>query len=244
MIIKKKQNKNARTKEDEFQTPEERSAVIIPKKALDHPNLSTTIKSSKSGLKTPIINADRNIQQADQSATSTDDTDGNLDDFKKDKSKQSDLVKKGPIRAHSSIRMTNVFDYKPDICKDYFETGFCGYGDNCKFAHIREDYQKGWEIDRDYEEKKRQQRNGESEDVKIEEDALPFACHLCRQDFVNPVVTRCKHYFCEECAVKHYNGGKAPRCAVCQSDTGGIFNTAHEILKRKKKKMESQVTTQ
>ncbi len=25
---------------------------------------------------------------------------------------------------------------------------------------------------------------------------LPFACHLCRCAFVNPVVTLCTHYFC------------------------------------------------
>ncbi|KAL0231567.1 hypothetical protein GEMRC1_010971 [Eukaryota sp. GEM-RC1] len=28
-------------------------------------------------------------------------------------------------------------DIQPDVCKDWLETGFCGYGDACKFAHIR-----------------------------------------------------------------------------------------------------------
>ena len=40
------------------------------------------------------------------------------------------------------------FDYQPDICKDYKETGYCGYGDACKFVHDRGDYKSGWEIDR------------------------------------------------------------------------------------------------
>ena len=31
-----------------------------------------------------------------------------------------------------------------------------------------------------------------------EEDELPFACFICRQPFNNPVVTKCKHYFCEK----------------------------------------------
>lgn len=39
---------------------------------------------------------------------------------------------KGPIRAPTFLRATCRFDYQPDICKDYKETGFCGYGDNCK----------------------------------------------------------------------------------------------------------------
>lgn len=46
------------------------------------------------------------------------------------------------------MRMTVRFDYQPDICKDYKETGFCGYGDACKFVHDRGDYKSGWELDR------------------------------------------------------------------------------------------------
>ena len=32
----------------------------------------------------------------------------------------------GPMRASSNVRMTFIMDYKPDICKDYKETGFAG----------------------------------------------------------------------------------------------------------------------
>lgn len=32
-----------------------------------------------------------------------------------------------------------------------------------------------------------------------DDDDLPFKCILCRQSFVNPIVTKCKHYFCEKC---------------------------------------------
>jgi hypothetical protein len=34
---------------------------------------------------------------------------------------------KGPVRASMSIRNTVRWDYAPDICKDYKETGFCGF---------------------------------------------------------------------------------------------------------------------
>lgn len=37
-------------------------------------------------------------------------------------------VRKGPMRAPANIRSTVRWDYQPDLCKDYKETGFCGFG--------------------------------------------------------------------------------------------------------------------
>lgn len=54
----------------------------------------------------------------------------------------------GPLRANLHARVSCRFDYQPDICKDYKETGFCGYGDACKFVHDRSDYKGGWEIEK------------------------------------------------------------------------------------------------
>ncbi|KAG0456625.1 hypothetical protein HPP92_024413 [Vanilla planifolia] len=48
--------------------------------------------------------------------------------------------------------------------------------------------------------------------------------------FEDAVVTKCKHYFCEHCALKHHSKNK--KCFVCNAPTLGIFNTAHEIRKR------------
>merc|ERR1712224_945549 len=45
---------------------------------------------------------------------------------------------------HKSIRL----DYQPDICKDYKETGYCGYGEACKFLHDRSDYKSSWQIEK------------------------------------------------------------------------------------------------
>ena len=33
--------------------------------------------------------------------------------------------------------------------QDYKETGYCTFGDSCKFAHMREDYKAGWQIERE-----------------------------------------------------------------------------------------------
>ncbi|XP_066321605.1 zinc finger CCCH domain-containing protein 15-like [Miscanthus floridulus] len=148
----------------------------------------------------------------------------------------------GPLRAAAHIRVSQRFDYQPDICKDYKETGYCGYGDSCKFMHDRGDYKSGWQLEKEYEEaeKARKRRiamgGGDGSDDEAadededDEEALPFACFICRQPFVDPVVTKCKHYFCEHCALKHHSKNK--KCHVCLKPTGGIFNAAQEIRKK------------
>ncbi|XP_067607858.1 E3 ubiquitin-protein ligase RNF113A-like [Pseudorca crassidens] len=64
----------------------------------------------------------------------------------------SKMVRKGPIRAPEHLRATVRWDYQPDVCKDYKETGFCGFGDSCKFLHDRSDYKHGWQIERELDE--------------------------------------------------------------------------------------------
>ncbi|CAF3289540.1 unnamed protein product [Rotaria socialis] len=63
----------------------------------------------------------------------------------------SGLVRnKGPIRAPAHLRVSVRWDYQPDICKDYKETGYCGFGDSCKFLHDRSDYKHGWQLEREW----------------------------------------------------------------------------------------------
>uniref|UniRef100_F7ISF4 Ring finger protein 113B n=1 Tax=Callithrix jacchus TaxID=9483 RepID=F7ISF4_CALJA len=136
----------------------------------------------------------------------------------------SGMAKKGPIRAPGHLRATVHWDYQPDICKDYKETGFCGFGDSCKFLHDRSDYKHGWQIEQELEEGRYGICEDENHEVGSEEEEMPFKCFICRQAFQNPVVTKCRHYFCESCALGHFRA--TPRCYVCDQPTGGIFNTA------------------
>lgn len=46
----------------------------------------------------------------------------------RDTAQGSAANKKGPIRAPDFLRATTRWDYQPDICKDYKETGYCGFG--------------------------------------------------------------------------------------------------------------------
>ena len=148
-------------------------------------------------------------------------------------------VRKGPIRAPQSLRVTVRWDYQPDICKDYKETGYCGFGDSCKFLHDRSDYKFGWQLER---EEVQNQRGGGSEsdddddpskyEICDDDDNLPFKCFICRGSFKDPVMTRYEHYFCEKCALEQYK--KSTRCYICNKQTSGVFSTAKKIIQRKK----------
>ncbi|KAF1793198.1 Zinc finger, RING-type, conserved site [Phytophthora cactorum] len=142
----------------------------------------------------------------------------------------------GPIRAQTWARAISRFDYQPDVCKDYKETGFCGYGDSCKFLHDRGDYKSGWQIEKEYEEKekKRQKRLQEGRESDDDEktatktkDEEQFACTICRGPFQNAVETTCGHFFCESCALKNFK--KTSRCFNCKKQTNGVFNAAEKL---------------
>ncbi|KAK8397637.1 hypothetical protein O3P69_004431 [Scylla paramamosain] len=139
-------------------------------------------------------------------------------------------VRKGPMRAPDNLRATVRWDYQPDLCKDYKETGFCGFGDSCKFLHDRTDYKLGWQLE--MESSKAGDDSDENWEIPSDDEHLPFKCFICRQSFEDPIVTKCKHYFCEKCALDNFK--KTRRCFVCSEDTGGIFSPATELRTRLK----------
>jgi len=64
-----------------------------------------------------------------------------------------------------------------------------------------------------------------------EDDNVPFACPICRKLFVNPVVTKCEHVFCEKCALNWFKSNM--KCQVCGKNTGGAFKGVDKKLKEK-----------
>jgi len=159
----------------------------------------------------------------------------------------------GPQKLNSNVRTITVTDFAPDVCKDYKQTGFCGFGDSCKFLHAREDYKQGWQLDRDWEVDTKGKkltgrtvasvdRNAKNTDLDEDDEKLlesiPFACIICKKAYSNPVITKCSHYFCEACALKRYR--KDPSCAACGTGTGGVFNVAKKLNRLLDKKRERQ----
>ncbi|KAF4924439.1 Pre-mRNA-splicing factor cwc24 [Colletotrichum viniferum] len=158
----------------------------------------------------------------------------------------------GPIKAPTNIRTITVTDFAPDTCKDYKKTGFCGFGDNCKYLHAREDYKAGWQLDKEWESVTKGKKNiggtvvasadrtNVENDDDDEEDAMlesiPFACIICTETYKAPIITRCGHYFCEPCALKRYR--KDPTCAACGAGTNGVFNSASRLKKLLERKRE------
>mmetsp|Transcript_3501 Transcript_3501/g.7731 ORF Transcript_3501/g.7731 Transcript_3501/m.7731 type:complete len:393 (+) Transcript_3501:81-1259(+) len=180
----------------------------------------------------------------------------------------------GPLRATTFVRTTVRFDYQPDVCKDYKETGFCGFGDTCIYLHDRGDTKTGWQMEQEYEEKKKRDEDKKSKEMEAFmnsmmcgevkqgggggaagaqfqlsgndaksngannsaplDDGIPFACHLCRGPFKDPIVTTCSHYFCEKCMqtrVREVGSG----CPICQKDTHGVLNHAQKLVAKKRR---------
>lgn len=141
------------------------------------------------------------------------------------------------IKAQQNTKNSIRFDYQPHVCKDYKETGYCGFGDSCVFLHDRGDYKMGWELDREWESKqgdldidpnKYLISNDSNQEKYV--DNFPSICSLCQNEFHQPVETKCLHYFCEKCALSHYK--KTPKCFICQALTYGQFKPAKYLIQK------------
>ncbi|KAJ2492703.1 RNA-splicing factor [Coemansia sp. RSA 2050] len=159
--------------------------------------------------------------------------------------------KAGPFKAPTNLRATSVFDYQPNLCKDYKETGYCGYGDSCIFLHDRSTSKTGWQLEKEFEEAQRGVQRDNPKLWQVEPDSddeagsgkagrkkddakeLPFACLICREPFTKPVVTKCQHYFCEACALAQYR--KTPKCFACGAATAGVFKQAKNLKSEPKR---------
>lgn len=102
--------------------------------------------------------------------------------------------------------------------------------------HDRSDYKFGWQLELEEKEKAQRDYQEDGDDSKYEihsdEEDLPFKCLICRKSFVDPIITKCNHYFCEKCALERFK--KTARCFVCSTNTNGVFNPAKALIAKLK----------
>jgi RING finger protein 113A len=79
-------------------------------------------KSSNKDLFATVFTTDRNAP-----LTSTNDATKQSNWFDEDL-KDAPIRSFGPIKASTNVRTITVTDFAPDVCKDYKQTGFCGFG--------------------------------------------------------------------------------------------------------------------
>ena len=162
--------------------------------------------------------------------------------------------KPNSARSFLASQHSNGIDYNPSLCKDYHETGYCVWGNTCIYAHDRTDYKRGWQQDKDWEEKQRRKaerrkrrqiakENGledevsdstDSEELEDYEDDTKYGeideeCLICGHEYKDPVVTECGHVFCEKCALSNFSSSKV--CFKCDKPISGIFNDGTNVLK-------------
>ncbi|KAL6940761.1 hypothetical protein ACO0QE_004677 [Hanseniaspora vineae] len=126
--------------------------------------------------------------------------------------------------SNSYHKVNVLMDYQPDVCKDYKLTGFCGYGDSCKFIHSRDDFIKGTRTNIDW-------KTGQPRSTQLQSKDIPSKCAICKKDYSKPIRTSCKHYFCQKCFLQRLE--ETPECFVCGKNTQGVMKPAGKLMKKK-----------
>ncbi|KAG6501916.1 hypothetical protein ZIOFF_041800 [Zingiber officinale] len=150
----------------------------------------------------------------------------------------------GPLRASAHIRLSARFDYQPDICKDYKETGYCGYGDSCKFMHDRGDYKSGWQLEKEWDEaeKARKKRLAGSRSGSDQMAVWNFSCDssvnhaikmaetLCHLPYVLPLLKKFSHFKSSHLVLVH--SSMSQKKFLRKWQTLSIFSTLSWLLTR------------
>lgn len=141
-----------------------------------------------------------------------------------------------------NVRLNSEIDFCTiGICQDYLKSGFCAFGDNCIYAHVRE-FKSSYEITKEWEEeqrKKEEEKKKKKEEIE-EKNLIPEVCPICKKEYQNPVVTCCHHFFCEKCVIDVFSKKKNTLCYVCGTETNGSLNSGIEEIEKQKRKLKKK----
>jgi Zinc finger C-x8-C-x5-C-x3-H type (and similar)/Zinc finger, C3HC4 type (RING finger) len=191
----------------------------------DLPADADTVRTANEAIKKAIVDAEEAsfIEKGSNSAAKGTDAFG-----REDPSKPSASFERQRARFHNGAMSVRV-DYQPHICKDYYETGYCGYGDACIFMHDRSEIKMSWQLEKEWDLKKIQEKHKiEAEKLKAmraqpEDTSWQDFCPLCGTSFEDVVRTPCGHYYCETCLIKAIQEAKSKKvdflCRVCRAAT-------------------------
>jgi RING finger protein 113A len=126
-----------------------------------------------------------------------------------------------PTNQSANQQKFNVrFDYKADRCKDFKDTGYCGFGDSCIFLHDRSEYKTSWELDAEYEAQQAAKQ-------AISEKPVDYGivCYICKKNKMDQpkLLPECGHRFCGECIISQLK--MKLKCPNCKKSVIGTLKT-------------------
>lgn len=152
--------------------------------------------------------------------------DNDLDEETSNSAKRSAAETVPSTKKNNEMLPGGSLDYAREVCKDYKDTGFCGFGDSCKFIHDRGEHEQvtklnaAWEAFRD---KKSVSSATSSTDLKTDR-----ICGICKVPFTEKITILsaipCNHLFCSTCALSSEKTKR--RCQVCKAPINGQFKAA------------------
>ncbi|AMD20273.1 HDL471Wp [Eremothecium sinecaudum] len=220
----------SKTKEDEFDFENKGEVLIKKRKTLTLQGIKDN-NDDKEDIKDDKVN--KNEHTSSEIASKLDDvlTVGNEDmehAYKRDIEKRLgggiEFTAPGKTASVAGVQKKIITDYQPDVCKDFKQTGYCGYGDSCKFLHSRDDFKAGWKLNEEW-----RVEDLAREKLEKELEKIPFRCVICKGEYKSPVETNCHHYFCSSCFMKRSKS--TTKCAICGQETQGVMKSATKLKK-------------